>query len=200
VVRWFGRFNEEQRRLDQPSSVARVIRSASQCVVVVVKRLRILLAIAICALGLTASGAALAVIESPPPEQDGTADGVYSISLADGAITLEDEQVDGGRVQVDVSNTGTQEHELVVVRTELAPDALPVGLHGVSIAGAGKLVIGEDHQKLGHDHASDVVLGLRPGETNTYELDLEPGHYVAFCQTSNHYLAAEESAEFMVTG
>jgi hypothetical protein len=126
-----------------------------------------------------------------------TDDGVFEVSLGDGSIDVEGPTLAPGRQVIEVSNTGTTEHEIVVVRTNLAPDDLPVGLHGVSLSAAGELVIGEDHITAGHKHRPGMVLGLEPGTNQRYQVDLEPGSYVVFCQTGNHYLAGERT-EFEV--
>ena len=118
-------------------------------------------------------------------------DGVFGIALADGEITLESKELAAGRHVVEQRNEGTTEHELVLVRTDLGADELPVGLHGVSIKGAGELVVGEDHLRAGHEHQPGTVLGLLPGESRRQRVDLAPGSYVAFCQTGSHYLAGE---------
>ena len=121
-------------------------------------------------------------------------DGGFGVTLADGEVRLEAETLPTGRHVIEVVNEGTAEHELVVVRTDLAPDELPVGLHGVSIGQAGELVLGEDHLRANHKHAPGSVLGLLPGELRRHQADLEPGHYVVFCQTGSHYLAGERAA------
>ena len=118
-------------------------------------------------------------------------DGVFEIRLGDGAIELESPTLPSGRQVIEAVNTGSEEHELVVVRTDLAPDEIPVGLHGVSPAMAGKLAIGEDHLASGHRHRPGVVLGLRPGTSQRFQVELGPGTYVALCQTDNHYLDGE---------
>jgi hypothetical protein len=118
-------------------------------------------------------------------------DGVLEIAMGDGAIELERTVTAPGRQVVEVVNEGTAEHEVVLVRSELAPGELPVGLHGVSIGRSGTLVIGEDHLKAGHNHPPGVVLGLEPGQSQRFQVDLAAGSYVVFCQTGSHYLGGE---------
>jgi hypothetical protein len=143
------------------------------------------------ALVLMSAGALAAFVLAAPGSAD---DGVFAITMRDGAIELEDAGLTAGRQVIEAANAGTEEHEIVVVSTDLAAGDLPVGLHGVSVSGAGKLVIGEDHVKAGHRHRQGVVLGLRPGTSQRFQVDLEPGTYVAFCQTGNHYLAGERAS------
>ena len=152
---------------------------------------RLLLAIALLAIGGTAVGAV--ALASPEKQEDG----VLEVRMDDGSIALESASVEAGRRVFDVTNVGSEEHEVVVLRTAKEPDALALGLHGVSIRYSGELVVGEDHVALRHKHRAGVVLGLLPGESQRYQVDLSPGHYVVYCQTSSHYLDAERT-EFTV--
>lgn len=149
------------------------------------KKLRFILLTSLCVLGL-AGGAVFALAGSNEP-----ADGIYSVELSDGKLTVESPVLDRGRHQIELTNTGTKEHELVILKTDKAADELAVGLHGVSIELSGELIVGEDHHGLGHDHGADQVLGLLPGESRRSEVDLASGNYVAYCQTDGHYLGGE---------
>ena len=147
---------------------------------------RLLLAVSVLAIGGTTVGA----VALASPEQ--AADTVFEVSMDDGSIGLESASVEPGRRVIEVANVGSEEHEVVVLRTPKAPDALALGLHGVSIKYSGDLVVGEDHAALGHKHRNQV-LGLLPGESQRYQIDLRPGHYVVYCQTSSHYLDGERT-------
>jgi hypothetical protein len=149
--------------------------------------IRVAIAVAICLLALGLGAFALA---SPAAEDDG----VFEIELGDGAIALESAALPAGPQVIDVANTGSEEHEVVVVRTRKAPDAIPVGLHGVSPSLAGEVLIGEDHAAAGHTHTPGTVLGLLPHESKRYQVELAPGRYVVICQTDNHYLEGERTA------
>jgi hypothetical protein len=124
---------------------------------------------------------------------DAPDDGIYEIELQDGAIALESTELPVGRQVIEVTNTGTEEHEIVVVRTDMDPDEIPVGLHGVSASMAGKVIIGEDHAAAGHTHKPGEILGLLPVRSQRYQVDLASGHYVVLCQTENHYLEGERT-------
>lgn len=121
-------------------------------------------------------------------------DGAVRLAMRDGAIELERTELAAGRIVLDVVNEGSTEHEVIVLKTDEPADELPVGLHGVSIALAGELVVGEDHVANGHSHQPGRELGLPPGEERRYQVDLEPGTYVVYCQTANHYLGGERTA------
>ncbi len=74
-----------------------------------------------------------------------------------------------GRVTFAVTNTGTELHEFVVVRTDLAPDALPTAADGsFDEEGANVDVLGE-------------IPEFAPGPTYLLTLDLVAGHYVLLC-------------------
>lgn len=150
---------------------------------------RLLIAAAGAAL-LVVAASALAVAAGGSAEEDG----VIRVAMSDGAIALESTELAAGRQVLEVTNEGTTEHEVVVLRTGKAADELPVGLHGVSIEQAGELVVGEDHLTSGHEHEPGTVLGLLPGESQRYQADLEPGSYVVYCQTGSHYLAGERTS------
>lgn len=155
-------------------------------------RSRLVLAAVLAGAGI-AAGAALALAGSTDPD-----DAVLAIELGDGAIAVDPPALASGRRVIEATNVGTTEHELVVLETDSAPDELAVGLHGVSIKHSGRLVLGEDHLELGHRHRPGEVLGLLPGESRRYQVDLGPGHYVVYCQTDGHYLGMDEAAEFSV--
>lgn len=155
-------------------------------------KLRIGLALAAGLATLAAS--ALLVFAGSSPEESRADDGRVSVALRDGEIVVEPGSVVAGPVTVEVVNEGIREHELVILRTELEPDELPVGLHGVALDQAGEVVLGEDHLSLGHAHAPHEVLGLLPGDGATHRLDLRTGSYVVLCSTGGHYLSGEHAA------
>ena len=152
------------------------------------RHLRTATALAICALAL----AGLAALAFAGADEGG--DGVFAAEARDGEVAIESASIVRGRQVVEVANAGTVEHELVVVRTDRAADEIPVGLNGVSVSLAGRPVIGEDHAAAGHDHATGEVLGMLPGESRRYQVDLAPGRYVVLCQTDNHYLEGERTS------
>ena len=147
---------------------------------------RFLLAAVLGALALVA----IALLAPASPKAD---DGVFEVRMLDGAIEAESPALAAGEHVIEVTNAGSVEHELVLLRTPRPPDGLAYGLHGVSIAESGEPVIGEDHAALGHDHAEDDVLGLLSGGSARYRVELRAGHYVLYCQTGNHYLSGERT-------
>jgi hypothetical protein len=85
-------------------------------------------------------------------------------------------------VTFDTTNDGPDDdHELVVIRTDLEPNALPTDENGaVNEDGEGIEVIGEIEE-------------FPPGETESATFDLEAGAYVLIC---NIYDEDEQEAHY----
>ena len=150
---------------------------------------RVLLAGAITVIALAGATALALASDGAGPDDD-----VFEITLRDGTIELESPTLPSGVQVVGVVNAGTEEHELVLVRTRRPAGEIPVGLHGVSPSLAGEIVVGEDHAAAGHRHPAGRILGVLPGQSRRYQVELEPGRYVALCQTDNHYLEGERAS------
>ena len=97
--------------------------------------------------------------------------------MEDFKIELSAEEVASGDVVIGMRNDGPTAHELVVARTDRDSDELPLGEDGLSVAEEAPRfrVIGEDES---------VLLD----EEDVLALQLEPGHYVLFCNFQGHYL------------
>lgn len=86
-------------------------------------------------------------------------------------------EVPAGKVRFVAKNVGQLEHELIVLKTELAADQLPYN---------------EKEQKAEEEQAGQV-LGeiepdeLPPGKSAEMTLDLAAGHYVLLCNLPQHY-------------
>ena len=113
---------------------------------------------------LVACGGAAA---SPSP-------GSIGAELKEYSITLAAAQAAAGNVTFQVRNTGSIEHEFVVVRTDLPAAGLPIEA-GV-VAEDGLDVIGEQE-------------GVAVGESADLAVALPAGHYVVFCNIEGHYAA-----------
>lgn len=192
----FGATNERRARSDQCGAWQRarrdVIREGSRGVVRGMNgaiKARLLITASVM-LVLGAIGAALAFASGGGSGAD---DGLVEITMTDGAIDVDSSTLTAGLHTFAVTNEGAAEHEVVVLRTDKPADELPVGLHGVSIELAGELILGEDHVASKHGHKPGQVLGLLPGRSQRYQVELKPGSYVVYCQTGSHYLAGERT-------
>lgn len=78
--------------------------------------------------------------QSSPTQQRGPAVARLEVRLQDGSITPAEITSPSPPNFLDILNNGTQAHELVVIRTDLAPDALPVRNDSVDLSAAGEVV------------------------------------------------------------
>ena len=106
-------------------------------------------------------------------DDDDTPETVVEVTLADDSVTANVASVPAGEVRFSVNNAGTIDHEFIVLRTDTPADALPT-----------------DEDTVDEDAAGDEIEEIEsfePGETKTMDVDLEPGHYVLFCNLEQHY-------------
>jgi plastocyanin len=95
--------------------------------------------------------------------------GAVDVTLQDWSVIPAQDSVEAGSVTFNVTNEGPHPHEFVVIRTDLAPDALPTMPEGmVDEEGEGIEVIGEIEE-------------FPRGETRSATFDLDPGSYVLVC-------------------
>jgi uncharacterized cupredoxin-like copper-binding protein len=101
--------------------------------------------------------------------------GDVPVSLKDYSIRMSSKLTAGSHT-FGITNDGKQPHELVVFRTDLAADALPVDADGR---------VDEESPEL--ENVADSGDPLKVGGTEALETTLAPGHYVAVCNISDHY-------------
>lgn len=136
------------------------------------------------------AGIAFAVV---PGGSDGRAPGVVGVKLAEGSLTPDVRTVRAGRVTFDTVNAGRAEHELLVVRTDLAPEKLPMGLEGPAVKLAGDVVLGVPHSHSVHDNARAAVRHVKPGLSRRETIVLAPGRYVLLCSLPGHYESGQRA-------
>jgi hypothetical protein len=114
----------------------------------------------------------------PPPR--GTP---VNLLLDDFRIQEDTTVVPAGTVSFRILNHGPTSHEVNVIRTNRAPDKLPLQRDGLTV----------DDEAAGIDFL-DNVSGLDIDERHTLTLDLAPGHYVLYCNLEGHYLGGMHAA------
>lgn len=92
---------------------------------------------------------------------------IVDIVLDEWTVNVKQQQISSGRVRINVDNQGSEEHEVVILRTALAEEKLPTHNGKVIEASAGTL-IGE-------------IEGIQPQTSASAEFDLSPGDYVLLC-------------------
>ena len=92
------------------------------------------------------------------------------ITMKEWKFTASRAAVPAGKVTFVVSNTGTMEHEFVVMRTNLAPRKLPME--------------GQQAKEIGF---KGEIEEFHSGLTKRLTLTLKPGRYVLLCNVPGHY-------------
>ena len=108
--------------------------------------------------------------DTPVPTEDGGDGGsTVNVSLTEFQIVPDVESAPAGSITFNADNIGGDVHELVIVSTDLAPDALPTGDDGsVDEAGEGIDVLFEIEE-------------FDPGGSESLTVDLDAGNYVLIC-------------------
>lgn len=125
---------------------------------------------------LVAAASACGGSDSPSPTPSRTAPAVAGttipVLLDEWSVTPRDGSAAAGPITFATTNGGAQAHELTIIRTDLAPGALPLADHLVDETGL------------------DIV-GTTPvfvsGRERMLTLDLPPGAYVLICNLPEHY-------------
>lgn len=123
--------------------------------------------------------------ETTPPTSETTSAATgetVDVTVQEFAVLPAESSAPAGSVTFDVTNTGPDDvHEFVVIKTDLAPDALPTDKQGaVEETGEGMKVI---------DEIEDIAVGSSESVT----VDLETGPYVLIC---NIYDEKEDEAHY----
>ena len=128
---------------------------------------------------------------APPPSGQPTAQpsktpsgapGTVGVQMTEFKIAADKPSVAAGSVTFNVANNGAIPHEFTVIKTDLAPDALPSVGGSVDIAKAGTQV----------GQIPDSQLGAK--KSGSITLNLVPGKYVIICNIPGHYDAGMHTA------
>ena len=99
----------------------------------------------------------------------GAARTTVNVTLDEFSVTPNQSSAPHGQVTFHVSNVGDDMHEFLVIRTDLAPDALPTEANGsYEENGAGTVLL-------------DEIEDIDSGGSADLTLDLDSGHYVLIC-------------------
>jgi uncharacterized cupredoxin-like copper-binding protein len=108
-------------------------------------------------------------------------EGTVGVTEADFSITPDPTSAPAGDVTFDVQNDAEQTHEFVVIKSDLAPDALPLNDEGVDEEGEGVEVI-------------DEIEDIAGGSSQSLTVDLDAGSYVLICNLPGHYAEGMHAA------
>jgi uncharacterized cupredoxin-like copper-binding protein len=124
------------------------------------------------------AGAALAMavlaVTASAQAAGGAGGGNVNVSLKEFVVTPKPTSIAAGKVTFKVKNTGSLEHELVVLKTNTAPGKLKVKNSKAVETG-----------KVGQ------VGPLKPGKSGTLAKTLAKGKYVLLCNVKGHYQAKQ---------
>lgn len=95
-----------------------------------------------------------------------------SVDLSDFKVVADHPTVPAGKVVFGIRNRAGMVHELTVIKTDLAPDALPVDPNTAKAKEDGK--VGQ-------------LQNISAGASRKLVLELAPGRYVLICNIAGHY-------------
>ena len=136
------------------------------------------------ALVLVLAVLALAVPLTVARRQEPTPRGTpVDVLLKDFQVLRDAAVVPAGTVSFRIRNQGPTTHEVIFVRTNHAPDKLPLQPDGLTV----------DEEEDGVEFL-DEVEGLDIDDRQTLDLDLAAGNYVLYCNLEGHYLGGMYAA------
>ena len=94
------------------------------------------------------------------------------VDLSDFKIVLDHQSIASGHVVIGIRNHASMLHELKVIKTDLAPDQLPVD---------GATAKAKEDGKVGE------LMNIAAGASRKLVLELTPGKYVIICNIAGHY-------------
>jgi uncharacterized cupredoxin-like copper-binding protein len=132
------------------------------------------------ALVLAALAVPLTVARRQEPTPSGTP---VNVLLKDFRVRQDVAVVPAGIVSFRILNQGPTSHEFIVVRTDRAPDKLPLQRDGLTV-----------NEKASGIDLLDEAQGLDIDDRQTLVLRLAPGNYVMYCNFEGHYLGGMHAA------
>ena len=146
------------------------------------------------ALVLIAIGSLVSACSTPA----GSSGTTVTATLKEWEIKLSSADIKAGDMIFNFTNNGDKEHEFLVRKTDLAPDALPL-----ITSGEDKGRVDEESSELTEAGNPSEIAVIPPSTTGlSLRFNLKPGHYVVFCnlhvEDLFHYTKGMH-AEFTVT-
>jgi uncharacterized cupredoxin-like copper-binding protein len=136
------------------------------------------------ALALVLAALALAVPLTVARRHEPTPSGTpVNVLLKDFEVQADAAAVPAGTVSFRILGQGPTTHEFVVVRTDRAPDKLPLQRDGLTV----------NEEAPGIDLV-DEAGSLDIDDRQTLVLRMAPGHYVMYCNFEGHYLGGMHAA------
>ena len=96
------------------------------------------------------------------------------MTLDEFSVRAQPDAVEAGETTFEIRNTGSVEHDFVVLDTDQDPDDLPLEKGKVDTEARGI-------EELAHVHS------VRSGQETTEEVDLEAGRYLLICNIEGHF-------------
>ena len=106
-----------------------------------------------------------------------TAPTTLSVAMTEFAFTPTDVTAPAGEVTINAPNQGKVTHELVLIKTDLATDALP--LEGTDV----------NEEAFPESVLPGEIPDVGAGKTGTLTITLPAGRYVMLCNVEGHYKA-----------
>jgi uncharacterized cupredoxin-like copper-binding protein len=117
--------------------------------------------------------AALALVVASCGAQEAAPTGSQVVAeLSDYKITVNVATVKAGSIKIGVRNLGAMEHSFEVIKTDLAPDKLPVD---------GATAKAKEDGKVGE------IASIPAGKSAAVTVNMAPGKYVFICNIASHY-------------
>jgi len=94
------------------------------------------------------------------------------VDLSDYKVVTDHPAIAAGHIVIGIRNHASMAHELKVIKTDLAPDQLPVDAATAKVKEDGKVA---------------ELLDIAAGASRKLVVDLTPGKYVLLCNVAGHY-------------
>ncbi len=134
------------------------------------RNIRLMVATAGTALTVLAASVSIGLAGS----QQSTAASKVRVTLKEFTLVPSAKSASAGKVTFAVANKGKMAHELIVIKTNKAPGALPVKNGRASEAGK-----------------ISAIQSIGPGKTKSLTVTLKKGKYVLICNVPGHYKAGQ---------